>query len=280
MLRLYFGLCLTLGFALSYCAGYVQTVCASPTPTPAQEKNNQTLIAQLRSSSTNGRSNAFIGVQYIPVKFHVITKSDGTGSVPLAAINQALAIANAYYSNANIQFYFAGAGVNIIQDNTFYNYSFLQENVLCTPNDVDNAINVYLPNTINYNSNNVTGYAYFPSQDKTSNRVFMANNGPFVKTFMHEIGHYFNLYHTFQDNQNSAISKRELVNRGAGANCATTGDFVCDTPADPYGLFGANVGSCIYTGTITDVQGNLFTPSLTNIMSYYSESCGNTFTAE
>lgn len=46
----------------------------------------------------------------------------------------------------------------------------------------------------------------------------------------HEIGHHFSLYHPFDYNGGA----KELVKRDTGANCETTGDFLCDTPADPY----------------------------------------------
>lgn len=88
-----------------------------------------------------------------------------------------------------------------------------------------------------------------------------------IGSIVHEMGHILNLAHTH--------SAGELVN---GSNCATSGDFVCDTPADP-GLSGANVNSnCIYTGTATDANGDFYNPLTNNYMSYAPENCQNSFT--
>ena len=96
----------------------------------------------------------------------------------------------------------------------------------------------------------------------------------------HELGHYFSLSHTFG---NGPGITQELVNE---SNCATTGDNVCDTPADPYiatgGADTAYVQSCIFTLTkyksgpmagqyATDANGQFYDPDVTNIMSYYVE---------
>ena len=40
---------------------------------------------------------------YLPLKIHVIRRSDGTGSVTTAQINQSLAIANQFYTATGIQ---------------------------------------------------------------------------------------------------------------------------------------------------------------------------------
>ncbi len=85
--------------------------------------------------------------------------------------------------------------------------------------------------------------------------------------FAHELGHFFSLLHTFEG------SGAELVN---GSNCATEGDLLCDTPADPY-VAGDPLpqyvnGECIFINEKTDANGEYYTPDVGNIMSYYE--CG------
>ena len=61
----------------------------------------------------------------------------------------------------------------------------------------------------------------------------------------HELGHNFNLVHTFGERSGNGTlgsgTTLELVTRGAGANCTTEGDYLCDTPADPYNISEANL---------------------------------------
>jgi hypothetical protein len=83
-------------------------------------------------------------------------------------------------------------------------------------------------------------------------------------TIAHEFGHYFNLDHTF-----ATANGMELVN---GSNCATAGDGICDTPADPY-VIGANYvdNGCTFTFTGKDTNGDYYDPDVNNIMSYYGK---------
>ena len=90
-------------------------------------------------------------------------------------------------------------------------------------------------------------------------------------TLLHEIGHYFSLAHTHSTNGGG-----ELAN---GSNCATAGDQLCDTPADP-GLSTLNVSSsCAYTGTFLDANNQAYTPNVKNIMSYSRKTCRTEFSA-
>lgn len=86
-------------------------------------------------------------------------------------------------------------------------------------------------------------------------------NAPYNKgrTLTHELGHFFNLYHTFQNCTNT--------------NCATQGDRVCDTPP-----LGTPTYSCPSDGSVAGCDG--FTPALTmNYMDYTNDACMYMFTA-
>lgn len=90
--------------------------------------------------------------------------------------------------------------------------------------------------------------------------VFVAYAG-YNSTLIHELGHLLGLGHTFGN------VVEELVD---GSNCATAGDHICDTPADP-GLYlpgMVDVATCTYIGTATDANGDLYQPMLNNVMSY------------
>jgi hypothetical protein len=83
------------------------------------------------------------------------------------------------------------------------------------------------------------------------------------KTLVHEFGHYFGLLHTF-DTQNGV----ETVN---GDNCATAGDMICDTPADPGPMYAVyvNQSTCEMADFREPVTGLMYRPMINNFMSYY-----------
>ncbi|MFB0906958.1 MAG: M43 family zinc metalloprotease, partial [Spirosomataceae bacterium] len=174
------------------------------------------------------------------------------------------------FKSINVQFYLL-PDIDYIDNTNYYDLNADQEEEsLCRDNDVSNAVNLYVTNSIVFTYGfNAAGYAYYPSPIAASNRIFITNSSIISggRTLTHEFGHYFNLLHTFRGNQNNDVTTRELVTRGNGANCTTTGDFLCDTPADPYGMSGATVNGCSYTGTLTDANGMQFAPQMTNTMS-------------
>ncbi len=232
----------------------------------------------------NARTSGLTAVQYIPIKAHILRKSDGTGGLSLADLNTALVQINRYFQNvgSGLQLYFCGFPT-IINNTAYYDYNNTDEQALCNANNVSNAINVYFPHSIRVGSQTVSGYAYFPSTLSISNTIFVqAQAATDNRTLAHELGHYFNLLHTFQNSNNTNNAEWEYVTRNTmqGANCALKGDLLCDTPADPYGRDSVTIQGCTYTGTARDPQGQLYVPSLSNIMSYYPLSCGSDFTPD
>ncbi|WP_428653632.1 GEVED domain-containing protein [Runella sp.] len=279
-----FFICITaLGWLLLFNKATAQLVpCANPHESHDSIMAREKRLLKLKTQFVkNARTSALQAVQYLPIKAHILRKTDGTGGLSLADINTALVQINRYYQNvgSGLQFYFCGSP-NFINNTTYYDFDNTEETALCNGNDVTNAINIYFPNTIQFSSQAVAGYAYFPSTVSNSNRIFVqAQYASDNRTLAHELGHYFNLLHTFQNSTNANNTEREFVTRSAGANCTTKGDLLCDTPADPYGRDSVSIQGCTYTGTARDPKGNLYTPSLSNIMSYYSVSCGSDFTA-
>ncbi len=97
-------------------------------------------------------------------------------------------------------------------------------------------------------------------------------------TVTHELGHVFGLAHTFGSGDVIAAAQGEPFDVSTelvdGSNCETTGDQVCDTPADPYIPNDPNGtvwidGNCVYIYDGRDANGDYYEPDIDNIMAYY-----------
>ncbi len=227
-------------------------------------------------------------VVYVPIRPHIIRRSNGTGGYSLADMNQVMALTNSYYlqNGAGIQFFFAGLTPDFIDNDDMYtSYSGQPIDAY----DVYNAMNQYYINQ--FSISGLGGYAYYPDNAIYSTRSFILNENNIEdmgnRLVPHELGHNFNLIHTFGQNSGEGSlgtgATTELVTRGPGANCPTEGDLICDTPADPYNIPGT---ALMYTNgcpqydpnsTARDANGDAYVPLISNIMSYYG-SCTHDFT--
>lgn len=92
------------------------------------------------------------------------------------------------------------------------------------------------------------------------------------------MGHFFGLEHTFRNHDHpDPLCYREPVSRTRNYNflhcgwtkwgrmCASTGDGLCDTPADP--TIGWDNTNCVFNRTQFDIWGSQFSPNGRNIMS-------------
>lgn len=225
-------------------------------------------LNKIETNFLNNKQRFKAAIVPVPVKIHIIKKSDGTGGLTETELNDAFDVLNGFYSNANIEFTIC-SDINYINNSNYYNFDFNQEGELTNAYSVSGVINIYFVNNASYNNNSICGYAYLPSN--RNDTVIMANscatNG---STLPHELGHYFNLLHTHGG------SEKELVD---GSNCSTEGDLICDTPADPKLSISVN-SSCAYTGTARDANGASYTPPTRNVMSYSRKECRTEFTAQ
>lgn len=146
-------------------------------------------------------------------------------------------------------------------------------NEICTGTidvgDDSNPSNIYSCGT--------AGYAYFASAhgqiyDGVVNEAsFWGSSSDNSKVHVHEVGHYLNLYHTFQEGCTET-------------DCTTEGDRVCDTPPDA-GASSVNCGNsntantCSNDASITNSPFSMDVQDIyENYMDYGFQSCQNTFT--
>lgn len=218
------------------------------------------------------------GITYVPIAMHLFGDDNGTNFADNNQINDALSELNFNFLPNNIQFFFSGVSFNHYPDSYFNDSAQTaeEENAFHTANGATNAINIYMSDYLDLNGNAVGGYAYVGVSGPAAqfyNRIWLDNGA--AGAMSHEMGHFFGLPHTFNNSNSATVTDRELVTRivevppRLSANCEDKGDYVCDTPADPYGRDDAADENCTYTGWAIDANQDTFDPGMTNIMSYY-----------
>lgn len=264
-----------------------QFACGSPSPSEAQKKE----LLELFQKFTQQKNTRAINNYRVAVKANVVSANNASSFLSESDVRVIINNANTYLQNINIQLYLYNDKVYQIKNDQYADFKIVDEVSLRQANDVSDAINIYFVKYITLqNLTILSGYAALPSYSASTNRIFYSYferteddfNNLKNKTFLHEIGHYFGLLHTFQDSNNPDMSKRELVTRGTGSNCVTTGDQLCDTPADPFErlplIYAYNCDQKTPTD-LQDVNGETFSPPINNIMSY-QQRCGNIFTEQ
>lgn len=224
-------------------------------------------------TSTSAEIKAYGGTTYfVPVQLHIIRDDAGLGGSSEAEALAALDRMNEYYIDASIHFYQCG-GIDLIDNTTYFDYNKNQMYALDVAYSQANVANIYIASSVASGSgSSICGHAQFPGGlDFIMVSVSCMNNG---STLAHEMGHYLGLYHT-----HTSSFGDEAVN---GSDCATEGDLICDTPADPTLSGGNNFENdgCYYYGTATDENGDSYVPAVSNLLSYTSKVCRYKLTEE
>lgn len=215
-------------------------------------------------------------VYRIPVVFHVIRRTDGTGYISPAMLQSQIDILNEDFralagsngaGGVDCRIEFVLAGYDYTTNNTWFRDRGTYYNTLAW--DTNRYCNVY--------TNSAGGYlGYVPSLPQSGTLVgtkadrivvlwsAVGRNAPYGapynqgRTLTHEMGHYLGLYHTFQG--------------GCGtSSCYTTGDLICDTPAESTAHYGCSqTDSCSSSGV----------DPIRNYMNYTDDLCMNQFSEE
>ncbi len=214
---------------------------------------------------------------FVAIAPHIVRRSDGTEGLPVEQYEQAVVDATLAYVNTGIVFYTIGE-IDFIDSDAFYFDidSITEIDALRTTNPVPNAINCYFtPNLRSAPNSPLCGISAFTFSDVQA--IAMSNACTATptnhSTFPHEIGHYFDLFHTHETAFGDEYAD--------GSNCDDAGDLLCDTSADPT-LTNATVDSltCQYTGEETDGQGDFYDPDTRQFLSYSRKHCRDRFSPE
>jgi hypothetical protein len=223
-------------------------------------------------------------VYRIPVVFHVIERTSGTGHLTLAQIQSQIDILNEDFRakpgsrgapgrEAMIEFYLATTdpegnpttGVTYSVNNTWFNDGGSYYNTLAW--NTNRYLNIYTNS-----GGGALGYTpALPASGIAGSRAdrvvvlwsTVGRNGAFGppfnlgRTVTHEVGHWLGLWHTFDGGCGSATS------------CYSTGDLVCDTDREQTAHFG-----CSNSSTCGDPD------PIHNYMNYTDDACMWEFTDE
>ena len=251
------------------------------------------------------------GFIYVPVWFHIVTKTDGTGGTTEANIAEMLCGWNTIYEDCGSEMQFYIKGFTTINLDALYNEQQSATSVarMRTAKKAD-ALNVYLTNNAGVGANpNEVVLGYYSNRTTTndaeySNDWIVCINSQVNKTgaitIAHESAHMMGLVHTFFGwegggfipfgtvtcapatvTYNGRVMQVEKVARTSPTkNCDVAADGFCDTPAD-YASPPFNINNCIWTGTARDPDCVPINPDETNMMgTYLSYICTKQFSTE
>ncbi|MEV0004232.1 zinc metalloprotease [Micromonospora sp. NPDC050980] len=239
--------------------------------TAKQVRERAADLAAAQRERANFRTGAVtpLATVTIPVVVHVIQENStrAGGNIPDSLINQQISVLNQSYSGstggAATAFSFQLTKINRVTNPSWYpivqGSSAERSMKTSLRTGGKNTLNMYLGEL----SDGLLGWATFPKRklDKMDGVVVLneslpggtATNYNQGDTGTHEIGHWLNLYHTFQ------------------GGCSGSGDSVSDTPAEASPAYQCPTGRDTCSASGKD--------PITNFMDYTYDSCMYQFTA-
>jgi hypothetical protein len=206
----------------------------------------------------------------IALNINILTHDDGRKTINESLVLEEIELVNKYYEAHNI--YFEICGIDFIASSDLLQFQRIDDKPVISQYNEEGKINLYIvENIIKEDGGTSCGFADYPwstSEIIVIKKSCITNSS----TLAHELGHFLGLYHTHETRFG-----QELVDQ---SNCQTSGDKLCDTPADPK-LSSDNINNdCIYTGEGRDGNYEHYEPDPSLLMSYSRKQCRNKLTGE
>lgn len=229
-------------------------------------------------------TNSLDSIRTIPIVIHIV-HNGGPENISDAQVASQIKILNEDYGkisgtngdgngvDTRVRFCLAGIDPDgnctngiVRVKSSLTNHQSYQRDLLKELSFWDNSryLNIYIVKSIN---GNVGGYSSYPGGPPDEDGVVVRHNlfgntgtaaNGFGRTTTHELGHWFGLYHTF--------------NNGCGTDVCLDGDFVCDTPPQAAPSF-----TCDTMNTCSNDNPDV-NDLKENYLNYTPGSCQNMFT--
>ena len=204
----------------------------------------------------------------LSIRAHIVSSEDGFTHFTVGDLQQGLDWANQYFKKISIQFHYSS--IDTIPE---YEYGYITGRDSTVEMEVKymrkEFIDLFLVDSICIMNQLIRGYASFPG-DTVHSLICMVKTVAGGKTLTQLLGNFFGLLDTHE-----RTGGAEHVNED---NCDSSGDFICDTWADP-GILGVGE-NCQYPGGPKDANGEFYVPSVANLMSNAPDDCKCIFTMD
>ena len=225
----------------------------------------------------------------IPVWITLVRQDNGTSSLnssfsPLQYIEDA----NQFFNNGMV---FYVCGVTYLDNSNWYNLSRTPPSQGAPSELVELLDSLHNQNNPAYSKGyidilmvggfeDVSASAYTELVTSGSHGAIVVNNNQNSTTLAHELGHFFSLLHTHtcgpvplypNTPQCAQYVDSLVVLNGLTYGCHETGDFICDTPADPGKEYCVHAGCSPPPCTVTDPFNKAYSPDKTLLISYYND---------
>ena len=212
-------------------------------------------------------------IKRIPLRIGIIQQESEEVEISELVVRRAVENLNNSFSDANFFFYIARTDVilsDLMLEDLSQN-SYAPYNKFSDRYDEQGMISIYIfdhgkefceSTEVSVSCGRTGGFSYILS-NRTNNIVMSRFDIQDIKVFAHEMGHFWGLYHTFEEAQFG-------VDDFDNDKCHLVGDRICDTPPDPGTIFEVyvNYTTCELLNLQND-DGYDYKPMIENYMSYY-----------
>ena len=215
-------------------------------------------------------------LQTLRLAIHIVQFSDGSGGITQPVLDEKIISLNNYFSQ--VLFQFEIKNIDFINSDVYASLADEEMNGLRLINSIPGFINIYfVPIFLHWD-----GYSSYSPRVLGGGGVqgiIIANNATRT-TLPHEMGHYFDLLHTYD----RRFGEENIAREGSCANWNSTGDLLKGTPADPYDGYVNDIDTnCMFIPNSKWRDGcnqTNYSPSTHNMMITQQKDCRTGFTED